>query len=232
MKKTLKSTLIIPYSLIAVLLVLTLSVLFNVTETRTFEQYAKKQRKNQISRIVAQVGMLYDEQTGSYDQRGIEMVGYAALQNGIIMQLENEDKTLDWDIRSHRAEECSMVLQHAEENMNQKYPNFKGGYTEEQYPLIQDGKVTGTLKLGYYGPYSLSDGELELMKSLDKSLLIIGAAALCIVAVLGMLIARAVTDPVTGVIRTAQRIAGGEYGTQAEKNSSIAETALLIEAIN
>ena len=78
------------------------------------------------------------------------MVGYAALQNGIIMQLENEDKTLDWDIRSHRAEECSMVLQHAEENMNQKYPNFKGGYTEEQYPLIQDGKVTGTLKLGYY----------------------------------------------------------------------------------
>ena len=42
MKKTLKSTLIIPYSLIAVLLVLTLSVLFNVTETRTFEQYAKK----------------------------------------------------------------------------------------------------------------------------------------------------------------------------------------------
>lgn len=77
-----------------------------------------------------------------------------------------------------------------EENMNQKYPNFKGGYTEEQYPLIQDGKVTGTLKLGYYGPYSLSDGELELMKSLDKSLLIIGAAALCIVAVLGMLIAR------------------------------------------
>ena len=56
MKKTLKSTLIIPYSLIAVLLVLTLSVLFNVTETRTFEQYAKKQRKNQISRIVAQVG--------------------------------------------------------------------------------------------------------------------------------------------------------------------------------
>lgn len=232
MKKTLKSTLIIPYSLIAVLLVLTLSVLFNVTETRTFEQYAKKQRKNQISRIVAQVGMLYDEQTGSYDQRGIEMVGYAALQNGIIMQLENEDKTLDWDIRNHRAEECSMVLQHAEENMNQKYPNFKGGYTEEQYPLIQDGKVTGTLKLGYYGPYSLSDGELELMKSLDKSLLIIGAAALCIVAVLGMLIARAVTDPVTGVIRTAQRIAGGEYGTQAEKNSSIAETALLIEAIN
>ncbi|MFR6331570.1 MAG: hypothetical protein ACLUOI_24065 [Eisenbergiella sp.] len=95
------------------------------------------------------------------------------------MQLENEDKTLDWDIRNHRAEECSMVLQHAEENMNQKYPNFKGGYTEEQYPLIQDGKVTGTLKLWYYGQYSLSDVELELMKSLDKSLLIIGAAALC-----------------------------------------------------
>lgn len=82
MKKTLKSTLIIPYSLIAVLLVLTLSVLFNVTETRTFEQYAKKQRKNQISRIVAQVGMLYDEQTGSYDQRGIEWLGMPHYKTG------------------------------------------------------------------------------------------------------------------------------------------------------
>lgn len=82
MKKTLKSTLIIPYSLIAVLLVLTLSVLFNVTETRTFEQYAKKQRKNQISRIVAQVGMLYDEQTGSYDREALKWLGMPHYKTG------------------------------------------------------------------------------------------------------------------------------------------------------
>ena len=48
-------------------------------------------------------------------REALEMVGYADITKRIIMQLENEDKTLDWDIRSHRAEECSMVLQHAEE---------------------------------------------------------------------------------------------------------------------
>lgn len=232
MKITLKRTLIISYSAIALMIVLILSILFHVTADRSFEQYAKKQKRTQIDQMITQINRLYDPQTGGYDVKGIEMVGYAALQNGIIIRVQTANKELEWDIQSHREEECAMVLQHAERNMHKTYPNFQGGYTEEDYPLESEGKITGTLRIGYYGPYSLSDDELMLMEDLNKSLLFIGGAALFGVAILGALIARAVSKPITSVITTAQKIAGGKYGAQTEIKSSMAETSNLIESIN
>ena len=232
MKKTLKGTLIISYSAIAVLIVLCLSLFFHVTADSIFEHYAKTQQKNQIDQIISQINQLYNSKTGSYDLKGIEIIGYAALQNGIITHVQSVNKEIDWDIQSHRAEECEMVLQHAENNMNKKYPNFRGSYTEEVYQLENGGNITGTLKIGYYGPYSLNDEELELLKELNKSLLLIGSFSLFVVIILGVLIARAVSKPITGVIQVAQRIAGGEYGVQAEKKTAMVETTNLVKSIN
>ncbi|WP_312427365.1 sensor histidine kinase [Lacrimispora sp.] len=232
MKKTLKNTLITSYSAIAVLTVLCLSLFFNVMADRMFETYAKKQQKNQVDQIIFQINQLYNSETGLYDINGIEIIGYAALQNGIIIHMQSANRDIDWDVRSHRAEECKMVLQHAESNMHKTYPNFKGSYTEESYQLENDGKITGTLKIGYYGPYSLNDEELELLKALNKSLLLIGAISLVAVIIFGVLIARNVSKPITGVIQMAQRIAGGEYGVQSDKKIAMVETSNLVESIN
>ncbi|MEY8357167.1 HAMP domain-containing sensor histidine kinase [Lachnospiraceae bacterium 54-53] len=232
MKRTLKNTLIVSYSVIALLIVLALSLLFNFTADKIFEQYAKKQQKNQIEQIMTQIDQLYDPKSGLYDMEGLELIGYAALQNGIIIHVQTTNREIDWDIKSHRAEECKMVLQHAENIMHKKYPNFKGSYLEDTYTLKNEGAVTGTLKIGYYGPYSLNDDELELLRDLNKSLVFIGGAALFIVIVLGVVIARAVSEPITNVIDVAQRIAGGEYGVQAEKRSPVVETDKMIESIN
>ncbi len=232
MKKTLKNTLITSYSVIAVLTVLCLSLFFNVMADRMFETYAKKQQKNQIDQIVFQINQLYNSETDLYDINGIEIIGYAALQNGMIVHMQSANKDIDWDVQSHRAEECRMVLQHAESNMHKTYPNFKGSYTEESYQLEHDGSITGILKIGYYGPYSLNDGELELLKALNKSLLLIGGISLVAVIIFGVLIARTVSKPITGVIHMAQRIAGGEYGVQSDKKTSMVETSNLVESIN
>lgn len=232
MKKTLKNTLITSYSAIAVLIVLCLSLFFNVMADRMFETYAKKQQKNQVDQIIFQIDQLYNPDTDLYDKSGIEIVGYAALQNGMIIHMQSANKEIDWDVRNHRAEECRMVLQHAESNMHKTYPNFKGSYTEESYQLENKGTITGTLKIGYYGPYSLSDEELELLKALNKSLLLIGGISLVAVIIFGVLIARTVSKPITGVIQVAQRIAGGEYGVQSDKKTTMVETSNLVESIN
>lgn len=232
MKRSLKNTLILSYSVIAVLIILTLSLFFNIRADKAFEQYARKQKKNQVAQLVDQINQLYNEETGLYILEGLESIGYAALQNGIIIHVQTTDKEIDWDMQNHRAEECKYALQHAESNMHRKYPNFKGNYMEEQYVLERDGIVTGTLTVGYYGPYSLGDAELELMGDLNRSLFFIGGIALFGVVALGYLIARTVSNPITSVINVARRIAGGEYGVQAVGQSSVVETSDLIETIN
>lgn len=230
--KSLKNILIISFSIMALLTVLSLSLFFNFRADRLFEQYAKKQQKTQIDQMISQVNQLYDGHTGSFDQSGIEIIGYAALQNGYIIHLETKNKDIDWDVRTHHSEECKGILQHAEGVMKEKYPHFKGSYTEEVYTLKKDGTEYGVLKVGYYGPYSLSDQELELMGALNKSLLVIGGAALFGAVVLGRLIARAISKPIDSVIAVAQKIAGGEYGVKAREAGGMRETSHLIGAIN
>ena len=232
MKTSLKNILIISYSMIALLIILSLRVSFNIRADQLFEEYAKKQQKAQIDQMISQINQLYDENTGTFDESGIGIIGYAALQNGYIIHIQTLNKEIDWDVRTHRLEECDIILQHAEGNMKGKYPNFRGSYTEDTYTLESEGNVFGSLKVGYYGPYSLSDQELELMGALNKSLLFIGVFALAGVIFLGILIARAVSKPIACVIQVAQKIAGGEYGVQAEVVRGMSETDHMVEAIN
>ena len=232
MKTSLKNILIISYSMIALLIILSLRVSFNIRADQLFEEYAKKQQKAQIDQMISQINQLYDENTGTFDESGIGIIGYAALQNGYIIHIQTLNKEIDWDVRTHRLEECDIILQHAEGNMKGKYPNFRGSYTEDTYTLESEGNVFGSLKVGYYGPYSLSDQELELMGALNKSLLFIGVFALAGVIFLGILIAWAVSKPIACVIQVAQKIAGGEYGVQAEVVRGMSETDHMVEAIN
>lgn len=232
MKKSLKNILIISYSIMALLIVLGLSLFFNIMADSLFEQYAIKQQRTQIDQMISQIDQLYDEKTGTFDQKGIEIIGYAALQNGLIIHVQAENSEMDWDMRTHRSHECDMILKHAEGKMKERYPNFNGSYTQETYTLDRGGTPFGTLKVGYYGPYSLNDQELELMGNLNHSLLVIGAIALLGVVILGTLIACAVSKPIDSVILVAQKIAGGEYGAQARTGRGMRETSHMVEAIN
>lgn len=232
MKKSLKNILIVSYSVMALLIIASLSLFFYVRTGQLFEEYAKKQQKTQIDRIISQVNQLIDKETGALDESGIDIIGYAALQNGYIIHVQSADGEIDWDVRTHQSEECYDILKHAEGNMKGKYPNFQGHYTEDTYTLEHEGTVFGTMKAGYYGPYSLSDQELELMGALNQSLLFIGVLALLGVTVLGTLIARAVSRPIDSVILVAQKIADGEYGVQAEAARGMSETEHMVKAVN
>lgn len=232
MKISLKGILILSYSVIALFIVVALSLFFNIKADRLFEQYAMEQQAAQIEQIRDQLNHLYDDETGLIDENGLETIGYAALQNGFIIHVQTGNNAIDWDSNTHHAEECKAVLSHAEENMKGRYPNFQGSYTEDSYSLEHKGKVFGTLKVGYYGPYSLTDQEIELIGSLNRSLLVIGVAALIGAAALGILIARGTVRPITGVIRVAKRIASGEYGVQAENGYQTLEIERLVESVN
>lgn len=133
MKKSLKNILIISYSIMALLIVLGLSLFFNIMADSLFEQYAIKQQRTQIDQMISQIDQLYDEKTGTFDQKGIEIIGYAALQNGLIIHVQAENSEMDWDMRTHRSHECDMILKHAEGKMKERYPNFNGSYTGDIY---------------------------------------------------------------------------------------------------
>ena len=116
--KTIKSRLILSYSFISFLIIVSLAVFYTISMESVFSKYAKEQLEEKISSVVSQMEELYQEDTGKYEMTGIEIIGNAALQNGLLMHVKTTDGELDWDIRTHKEEECQIALQHAENNMH------------------------------------------------------------------------------------------------------------------
>lgn len=229
---SLKGKLIFTYATISLLIVLSLSVLFNISMDMFFKQYAIRQQQKQINNVISQVSQQYIERSGLYYLDGLEVIANAALQNGIIVHVQTINNEIDWDIRQHKARECQVLLQHAETNMHSRYPNFQGGYMEETYDLRNNNKLTGYLTIGFYGPYSLGDNELALISILNKTLAALGAFFLTGAILLGIVMARGIAMPITSVIHTSKMIAHGDYGIKAGESPTTQEISELVDSIN
>ena len=129
---SLRSKLTVSYVFLALIIILSISFLFNIMLGKLFMQYALYKQEKQIEQIVDQVNQSYNEITGSFEQASLEIIGNAALQNGLILHVKNLKNEVDWDMRLHTPGKCQIMLQHAENNMNRIYPNFNGFYSESE----------------------------------------------------------------------------------------------------
>lgn len=229
---TLKGKLVMSYTIISLVIVVSLSVLFNLSIDKIFEQYAINQHKKQIDKIITQINQQFLKDSGLYNIEGLAIIANAALQNGIMVHIRTTNNEIDWDIQQHNAKECQILLQHAETNMHSRYPIFQGGYAEDTYDMKYGDKLVGYLIVGYYGPYSLNDNELLLINTLNRTLVFLGAFFLVVAVIIGFFMAQRISTPISSVIRISKRIAEGNYGTKAAEPPTTRETADLVNSIN
>lgn len=230
--KTIRMRLTLIYSTILIATLVLVALFLNRAIDRLFEQYAKERQNSQIAYLLEQIPELYQDETGTFDMRGLETAANAALENGLIVHIQTTDQELDWNISAHKDQECQRMLQHSEKNMHSKYPGFVGEYMEETYDFSYGDHKSGSVAIGYYGPYSLNDHELRLMNDINRSLFALGAVFLVLVVLLTSWISRSITRPITGSITAAEKIAEGEYETRISEKSRDEETQNLIDAIN
>lgn len=229
---SIKSNLVVTYSIISVAIIVLLAFFLNISMNRIFVEYVTKQQADAIENVKQQVMELYQEETEYFDVEGIEIVANAALQKGLIIRIQTLNQKGDWNMNTHKHHESQMMLEHAGSNMQSMYPDFTGGYKEETHDLIIDDSVVGYLTVGYYGPYSLDDNELEMLNMINESLFFIGGIFLVIAVLLGILMSKRITAPISDAVLMAKKIADGEYGVQSEIRGKNAETNSLIMAIN
>lgn len=76
--KTIRTRLTLLYSAITVAALIIIAFFLNKSIDRLFEQYAKERQKSQIEYILNQIAEQYQEETRSFDKRGIEITANAA----------------------------------------------------------------------------------------------------------------------------------------------------------
>ena len=177
-----KKLVYISYLMIIIIVFVFMAYLFHYSMNRLFASYVLERQEKAFAQIVEQITNLY--QGNGHGHGGslteIEVIANAALQNGYIVSINTNGYESSWDIRTHKNEECHHVLQQIEYNMNNKYPDFEGGYEEKSFDLVQKEKVIGNIQIGYYGPYSLNEEEIYLMDRLSQIMLILLVIAILI----------------------------------------------------
>jgi len=127
---------------------------------------------------------------------------------------------------------CEEVKNHLTNTMETLFPNWKGIYTKDDYTITNRSNKVGTIEIGYYGPFYYNDNDIMYSKTLNKILISVGIASLCIALIVGLLMAEGLSRPILNVIDIAEMISKGNYGQRIEKKTYIEEIDKLTKSIN
>jgi two-component system sensor histidine kinase BaeS len=228
---SLRTRLTLSYVLMALLCVLMVSALANGVLESSFRRYARNAQVRNAQAVVVQVGAQVNSD-GAWDQAGLTAVGMAALEEGMIIKLSTPDGAVVWDATVHNNGLCVQMLDHLAENMASRYPNWRGSYTENLYPVRSGFRDVASLAIGYYGPFSFSDQDLAFINSLNLLLLWVTLAALVFAGGLGLFMARRITVPLERIALGTQRIAAGHRDVTITGTTKVRELDGIARTVN
>lgn len=231
LKQSLRTKLTISYLAVAVLCVVLISIFSNLYLEKQFRIYVKSNQEKKNLEIVALVTHQYEMQQG-FNIVSIQNIGMSALDNGLIVQVEDEQGKPVWDALEFNHGSCLNMMEDIHRNMMSRYPNWKGEYVTEEYPIMSNFKKVGNVYIGYYGPFYFNESDLKFINSLNVVFVGVGVLALLLAIVLGNLIARGISKPIKNVINTAQGISKGNFDNKITERSTISEIDSLTGSIN
>lgn len=230
-KYSLRTKLSLSYIVVALISVFILSILTNVFLQRQFREYVKQNQEQKNKEVVSSISKQY-RKNGSWNMSMIESIGVSALEYGMIIKVTDlSGKTL-WDAKVHNNGMCRRIIEHMSQNMNSHYPNMKGEYIEKPYSVNYNMARVGTVEIGSYGPFYLSDNDLAFINTLNKMLFIVGLFSLLFALILGTIMAKRLSSPISRVITTAKLISRGFFSDRISEKSSTSEITQLTDTIN
>lgn len=228
----LKTTLSLAFASIAALTVLLVSIFAGLFINRQFEEYVKKTQAEEAADLAESIGSNFDEGSGGFNIDYVHGMGMYALREGFIIRLYDADMNPLWDAENHDMELCHEVMDSIIDRMNEKMPQVNGDFVTYSYELKTGDKLNGVLEISYFTPYYLNENEFRFIRALNMILPVVGIVSIAAAAFLGILIARRITNPISGVISATKKISEGDYSVNVSTDYKLQETYELADAIN
>jgi two-component system sensor histidine kinase BaeS len=228
---SLRTRLTLSYVFVAFLCVLLVSALANGVLEDRFRRYVREVQETRHRRI-AQLMSEQLRSDGTWDEEGVAAIGLNVLGEGVIVRVSDPSGRVVWDATQHNNGLCQEMLSHIAANMASRYPNWKGAFTENRYPLLSNFQEVGSVSIGYYGPFFLNDEELAFINTLNRLLMWVMLIALGLAVGVGFLMARGISAPLAQVVAATQQIAGGNLDVLLPRKSRLREIDEIAAAVN
>lgn len=229
---SLKSKLSMSILMIVLLTIAIISVLANYFINRQFTNYISRQQELKTQVITTSIGEQYKPKNGEWNLDYIHAIGMSSLYEGYILKVYNQENQVLWDAQAHDMNLCNQIMGEISQRMRIQYPQLDGDFTSVTYPLMQDGKIVGSVSISHFGPFFLNENDFIFLRSLNYILLLVGAVSLLVSFLVGTMLARRISRPVLKTVEAAKQISDGNYGVRIREEADTKELKLLVGSIN
>jgi two-component system sensor histidine kinase BaeS len=219
-------------ALIALLTVALISYFSVSLIRREFKSYIARQQEERTLGIISSIGLQYRSESDAWNVDFVHAIGMAALNDGYIIKVLDDSGNNVWDAQAHDMSLCMKVMESISQRMGTKLPEIKGAFETHTYDIPSDGKTVGSLSVGYYEPFFLSENDFRFLDTLNAVILGIGVISLGISAIVGIFMAAGLSRPLRMTVDAAKQISGGNYKVRIKDDSNTVEIQALMQSIN
>lgn len=207
-----------------------IGLLSNWFMNREFEKYITELGRERRENIVDDLGRQFDGFKRNWKLDYVHAIGMNALYDGYILKLYDAGGNMVWDAENHDMSLCGQIMNEISARMEER--GAEGGFVDNTYEIDQNGKRVGAVSIKYYGPFFMNEADFNFINVMNTVLLVIGILSSACSVVVGCLLARRISRPVTKTAYIAKQISKGNYDIRFEPGTRIRELDDLADAIN
>lgn len=230
--KSINSKLIISFTLIMIVTIITIRFFVNTNFKNSFEKYVDDSNKVEINHLIEfDLKGIYSND--EWDMNLIENLGVDSIRKGITIEIYNKNDQKLWSVFEDEKVLSDTTLSEISKNIK-SIEKKKDNYFKEFKVDINndDGKLVGYAYIGHYEFTYYMENDIQFFNAANKIIDIIGIISIGSIIIISIIISKSIANPISKVSKMAKLIGEGNYKKEVSYKSNIREIDDLISSIN
>lgn len=230
--KSINSKLIISFTLIMIVTIITIRFFVNTNFKNSFEKYVDDSNKVEINHLIEfDLKGIYSND--EWDMNLIENLGLDSIRKGITIEIYNKNDQKLWSVFEDEKVLSDTTLSEISKNIK-SIEKKKDNYFKEFKVDINndDGELVGYAYIGHYEFTYYMENDIQFFNAANKIIDIIGIISIGSIIIISIIISKSIANPILKVSKMAKLIGEGNYKKEVSYKSNIREIDDLISSIN
>ncbi|WP_294383181.1 cell wall metabolism sensor histidine kinase WalK [uncultured Clostridium sp.] len=230
--KSINSKLIISFTLIMIVTIITIRFFVNTNFKNSFEKYVDDSNKVEINHLIEfDLKGIYSND--EWDMNLIENLGVDSIRKGITIEIYNKNDQKLWSVFEDEKVLSDTTLSEISKNIK-SIEKKKDNYFKEFKVDINndDGELVGYAYIGHYEFTYYMENDIQFFNAANKIIDIIGIISIGSIIIISIIISKSIANPILKVSKMAKLIGEGNYKKEVSYKSNIREIDDLISSIN
>ncbi|WP_427340035.1 ATP-binding protein [Caloranaerobacter sp. DY30410] len=220
--------------------IILVSIITNITLFRKFDIYMKDELTNRVNEIIELIKYTYSIDN-KWTEKNLNNISKSPLINGFDIAIKDLDGNIIFthymesdmlEMHNEMMEKMGYHMMHRMDKFMMGGPIRTKNYVTKRYKIEVNGKDVGIVELGYYGPFLVSERELEFARGINNSIIYAAVISLFIAFILGIYSSKIISKPILKITRAANDIRRGNLDTKVLISNNITELQELSKSIN